>query len=199
MKQQTITTFLIIIFLFVFRLFLGIQINFSHEDYTQIYLIGLENAFSGKWSYWGPDVVWSKTQLPGALQGLLVGLPLRLTNHPYSPIIVSNIITCLGLVLLSFYAKKRFPKLSLNFLLILFLLFPFYLFHGVVVINTAYLVFTGSLLFISVFDLFIYRDSIILKKPSYYFFIIGFSMFFTYQLHLTWVMYLPFIYSIAIS
>lgn len=184
---------LIILLLLIFRIFLGIQINFSHEDYQQIYLMGLENAFSNQWSYWGPDVVWSKTRLPGALQGLLGGIPIRLTGHPYAPIIFSNIISAAGLLLMSFYTKKRFPQFSLYFLIPFFLLLPFYLFHGVVMLNTAYLIFSGALLFIPVFELFIYRDQMVLKNPAYYFLAIGFSLLFTYQLHLTWVMYIPFI------
>ncbi len=190
-KIFNITGFILI--LLVFRIFLGIQINFSHEDYKQIYLIGLENAFSGDWSFWGPDVIWSKTRLPGAMQGLLAGIPLRLTKHQYSPIILSNIIAFAGLVLLAFYAKRRFPNLSLYFLLALFLLFPFGLFNGVVLLNTSYLIFSGAILFIAVFELFIYRNDLLLNSWLY-FFALGFSLMFTYQLHLTWVVFIPFIF-----
>jgi len=190
-KPLSIVCFILIIL--VFRIFLGIQINFSQEDYTQVYLIGLENAFSGKWSYWGPDVVWSKTRLPGAMQGLLAGIPLRLVKNEYAPIILSNIISCAGLVLLGFYAKRRFPDLSIYFLLALFLLSPFMLFNGVVLLNTAYLIFSGAILFIVAFELFVYRKEL-LWNSGLYFFALGFSLLFTYQLHLTWVMYLPFVF-----
>lgn len=193
MKQKHLIVALTILCLLVFRIYLGIQINFSHNDYNQIYLLGLENAYSGHWSYWGPDIVWSKTQIPGALQGLLAGIPLRICKHPYSPLILSNIISCIGLLLIGFYAKKRFPALSICFLIPLMLLLPFYLYHGVVLLNTAYLIFTGALLFIAVADLFIYRDDLILKSTPVYFMILGFAMIFTYQLHLSWIMFLPFI------
>ncbi len=193
MKQNRFYYILLILILLVFRTFLGIQINFSHLDYEQIYLIGIENAVSEQWSYWGPDVVWSKTRLAGALQGLLVGLPLKLFGHPYAPIILSNILASAGLLMIAFYAKKRFPKLSLNFLILLVMLLPFYMYHGVVLLNTAYLLFSGAILFISVFELFLYRDQLIIKNPFWYFLSIGFALVFTYQLHLTWVMFLPFI------
>lgn len=191
-SNKTLTVTLFILFLFLCRLFLGIQINFSHEDYTQVYLIGLENAFSGHWSYWGPDVVWSRTRLPGAMLGLLVGIPLRLTENQYAPIILSNLISCAGLILLSLYAKRRFPSLSLYFLLALFLLSPFMLFNGVVLLNTAYLIFSGAILFIVVTELFIYRNDL-LWNEVYYFLALGFALLFTFQLHLSWVMFLPFI------
>ena len=182
-----------ILALILFRIFLGIQVNFSHEDYTQVYLIGLEHAFSGHWSYWGPDVVWSNTRLPGALLGFLAGMPLSLTLNEYAPIILSNIISGAGLILLSFYAKQRFPKLSIYFLLALFLLSPFMLFNGVVLLNTAYLLFSGAILFMVVFELFVYRDDV-LWPPHFNFLALGFSLLFTFQLHLSWVMFIPFVF-----
>ncbi|MFT4660399.1 MAG: hypothetical protein ACI8XB_000667 [Patiriisocius sp.] len=184
---------LIVLLLLIFRIFLGIQTNFSHLDYEQIYLMGLENAYSGNWSFWGPDVVWSQTRLAGALQGLLVGIPIKFFNHPYAPIVLSNIISTGGLVILAVYVKKRFENFSLNFILILFLLLPAYLHHGTVLLNTSYLILSGALLFISVFDRFVYQDNMFFKKTHWYFLCIGFALLFTYQLHLTWVMFLPFI------
>lgn len=193
MTKNNLLTFLLVIVLVSLRIFFGIQINFNHEDYEQIYLIGLEYAFNENWSYWGPDVVWSETRLPGAMQGFLAGFPLQIWKHPYSPIIFSNLISSFGLILLALYGKKRFPRLNINFLLALFLLLPFYMYHGTVLLNTAYLIFTGALLFIPVFELFIYRDNLIFKNTGIYFAFISFSMIMTYQLHLTWVMYLPFV------
>lgn len=193
-KRQHIINSIIILGLLVLRVFIGIQINFAHEDYNQIYLMGLEDAFSGHWSYWGPDVVWSETRLPGALQGLLAGVPFLIYKHAYSPIILSNIISVIGLVLFATYAHKRFPKLPLPYLLTLFLLLPFTFQNGVVLLNTAYLIFSSSILFISIFELFLYRDETMLNKASLYFLLIGFSMMFTYQLHLTWVMILPYLF-----
>lgn len=193
-KQQHIINSIIILSLLILRIFIGVQINFAHEDYNQIYLIGLEDAFSGNWSYWGPDVVWSETRLPGALQGLLAGVPFHIYKHAYSPIVFSNIISAIGLVLLAFYANKKFPKIPLPYLLALFLLLPFSLQNGVVLLNTAYLIFSGSILFISMLELYLYRDETILKRASLYFLFIGFAMMFTYQLHLTWVMILPYLF-----
>jgi len=185
---------LLVFTLLIFRIMLGIWTNFAHEDYIQIYLLGLENAYSGLWSYWGPEIVWSQTRLPGAMQGLLAGLPLRVTGSAYAPIIFSNLISAAGLILMAFYSKKRFPRLSIEFLLILFLLLPFCLFNGTVLLNTAYLILSGAVLFIAVAELFLYREELIFKDPSYYFLGMGMALLFTYQLHLTWVMFLPFIF-----
>ena len=135
MKNTLVVIFMLLCLLL--RIFIGIQINFSHVDYEQIYLIGLEYAFNDNWAYWGPDVVWSKTRLSGAMQGVLVGLPLQIFKHPYSPVILSNIISFTGLMLLAFYAKVRFSRLSIYFLISLFSLLPFTLFNGVVILNTC--------------------------------------------------------------
>ena len=186
-----ITVFFVFV-LFMVRLFYGIQINFSHEDYRQVYLIGLEHAFSENWSYWGPDVVWSKTRLPGAMQGFLAGAPIALTKNMYSPLIFSNLISAAGLIGLAVYTRRRFPSLSLNFILALFLIFPFGFFNGVVLLNTAYLLFSGALLFIAVFELFVYRKNELLPRWLSFFFL-GFAFVFTFQLHLSWVMFLPFL------
>ncbi len=42
---------LLLLLIFAFRLYYGIQNNFSHEDYHQIYLIGLKHYTSGVWPY----------------------------------------------------------------------------------------------------------------------------------------------------
>ena len=79
------------------------------------------------------------------MQGILAGVPIQLFKHHYSPIILSNIISFAGLMLLAFYAKIRFEKLSIYFLIALFSLLPFTLFNGVVVLNTCYLIFSENL------------------------------------------------------
>ena len=62
--------------LFAFRLYFGLSLRFFAEDESQIFLIGLRYYTTGHWPYFGPDVVWTESEIPGALQGLLVGAPL---------------------------------------------------------------------------------------------------------------------------
>lgn len=187
---------LLSIVLIAFRTWLGAHINFCHEDYEQVYLIGLEYITKDGWSYWGPDVVWSETRLAGALQAMLVGIPLSLSKNAIAPFVLSNIISSLGLILLSLYISYR-----LNYSKILVLIFvmslPFMLYHGSVLLNTAYLLLPGALVIISVLELFLYRDDTLLKNKYLYFGIMGFSVFFVYQLHLTWVMILPYMVVLA--
>src|SRR5262249_57610744 len=67
---------------FALRLAFGLCSELFGPDESQIFLIGLKYFTTGEWPYFGPDVVYTHTQLPGALQGLLVGGPLFLVAEP---------------------------------------------------------------------------------------------------------------------
>ena len=192
MKANSFLIVLLCLALYLFRCFFGLQVNFSHADYHQIYLIGLEYLTSNNWPYWGPDIVWSKTQLPGGLQALLVGDSINFFNHYTAPIFISNLFSSFGLILLSLYISKRLTNLPPYLILLLTHLFAFNVFHGAVLLNTAYLLFSGALVFISVLELFLFAKNTLLPK-KYYFLAIGLALTFTMQLHLSWVMILPYL------
>src|SRR3954451_25366528 len=73
--------------LFAFRLYFGLSLRFFAEDESQIFLIGLLYYTTGHCAYFDPDVVWTECEIPGALQGLLVGAPLRIGASPEAPIV----------------------------------------------------------------------------------------------------------------
>src|SRR6185436_13029351 len=56
--------------LFAFRLLFGLCSEFFTEDETQIYLLGLRYHATGHWPFFGPDVVWTQSEIPGALPAL---------------------------------------------------------------------------------------------------------------------------------
>ena len=60
---------------FAVRLAFGLCYEFWADDELQIFLIGLRYYTTGEWPFFGPDVVYSQTRIPGALVGLLVGTP----------------------------------------------------------------------------------------------------------------------------
>jgi hypothetical protein len=60
---------------------------FWFEDERQVYLIGLQSFARGEWPYFGADVVWTGGQVPGALLGWLIRLPLAMWPAPESPIV----------------------------------------------------------------------------------------------------------------
>src|SRR6185436_14838094 len=74
---------IVLLLAFCFRLWFGLSLGLTHEDAKQIYLIGLKSYLTGTWPYFGPDVAPS-VQIPGALQGLVIALPLYLVPLPES-------------------------------------------------------------------------------------------------------------------
>ena len=85
-----------VIALFAFRLLYGLSSEFFFEDETQIFLMGLRYYATGAWPYFGPDVVWTKSEIPGALQALLVGVPLKIVPVPEAPYVFLNLLSMAG-------------------------------------------------------------------------------------------------------
>src|SRR5262249_52601217 len=73
---------------FLFRLLFGLSREFFFEDETQIFLLGFRYYATGDWPFFGPDVVWTRSEIPGALQALLVGLPFRVAPIPEAPFVL---------------------------------------------------------------------------------------------------------------
>src|SRR6476660_300087 len=96
--------------LFALRLYFGLSSHFFAEDESQIFLIGLRYYATGRWPYFGPDVVWTLSEIPGALQGLLVGAPLALVPVPEAPSVVVNLLSFGALAMLSWYITRRVPS-----------------------------------------------------------------------------------------
>ena len=82
---------------FVFRLLYGLSSEFFFEDETQIYLMGLRYYATGEWPYFGADVVWTRSEIPGALQALLVGFPLKIAAVPEAPFVLLNLLSVAAL------------------------------------------------------------------------------------------------------
>src|SRR5580658_1778889 len=93
--------------LFAFRLLFGLSREFFFEDETQIFLMGFRYYATGAWPYFGPDVVWTKSEIPGALQALLVGLPLKALAVPEAPFILLNGLSMAALALWCWYVRRR--------------------------------------------------------------------------------------------
>ena len=93
--------------LFGFRLLYGLSMPFWFEDERQVYLIGLQSFARGEWPYFGADVVWTGGQVPGALLGWLIRLPLELWSAPESPVVFLNLLSFAALALLAWYLSRR--------------------------------------------------------------------------------------------
>ena len=130
---------------FLFRLGFGLSSQFQDEDTKQIYLLGLKFYTTGAWPYFGPDVT-PTIQIPGALQGLVVGLPLYILPLPEAPYVLLNVLSFSSLCFFAWYCSKRLPELPKWFVWSWLLTAPWALNLSTHIYNPSY-VLPGAILF----------------------------------------------------
>ena len=185
-----------LVIIFLLRLFYGISYRFWGHDEFHIYLIGLKFYTTGEWPFWGPDIVYTQTQIPGALQGLLVGLPLFLLPIPEAPFILLHILSFSALCLLAFYICKRLPDMPKWLVWGGILLNPWGFNLSTYIVNPSYVLFGAVLFFISFLES-LPKLTIGFISRRFCFFLMGFATFWIMQLHMSWVL-LPFFTFFAI-
>lgn len=134
------TVVALLVMAFAIRLAFGLLSEFWGEDEFQIYLIGLKFYTTGVWPFYGPDVVYSQTQIPGALQGLLIGGPLWVSALPEAPYVLLNLLSTSALALLGWYIGRRVPDVPRWFLWSWVFFSPWSLDVSTHIINTSYVV-----------------------------------------------------------
>jgi len=183
---------IMLLLLFALRLAYGLCSEFWFPDELQVYLIGLKFYTTGHFPYFGPDIVYTSSQIPGALQGLLVGLPFYLLKIPEAPYIFLNLLSMSALCLFAVYIQKRFCETPKWFIWIWLLTCPWTMNFSTHILNPSYVLFGAVLFFIGFFEA-MPKLSIGFLKPWMAFFLMGFALFWVYQLHMSWVLLLPFI------
>ncbi len=166
------------------------------SDEIQTYLLGVKYATTGLWPYYGNDVIKPPenlellTQDPGALEGLLIGLPFRLWASPAAPFILANLLSMAGFLFLAWYISQRLPKLPVWFVLAWTLVAPWCVHYTTNIMELSYSIPAACLFFVAFFEsLPPYR----LGKIPYPLAngLMGLSLSWWVQLHRTWVMLLP--------
>ncbi|MFM7024174.1 MAG: hypothetical protein ACKOXB_14470 [Flavobacteriales bacterium] len=189
MKQKY---FLLLIFgLFVLRIVYGVVSEFWGEDELQIYLIGLKSYTTGTWPYFGPDIVYTNTQIPGALQGLLVSAPLYILSIPEAPMIFLGILSFASLSLLATYISKRFSDIPKWLIWTIVLTTTWVMHFSTRVVNPSYVLLFSIPFFISFLEIIeVYKDAFMKKGLA--FFTMGIATTLVMQIHMSWVLLLPF-------
>ncbi len=182
----------LLVLLFALRLIYGLCSEFWFPDELQVYLIGLKFYSTGQFPFFGPDVVYTGSQIPGALLGLLVGLPFYLLKIPEAPYILLNLLSIASLSLFAVYIQKRFTETPRWFIWVWLMTCPWTMNLSTHIYNPSYILF-GAILFFIGFIESIPRLSIKFIKPSLSFFLMGFALFWVLQLHMSWVLLVPFI------
>lgn len=182
----------VILFLFMLRLINGLCSTFWLEDEIQVYAIGLKFFSTHHFPYFGPDIVYTNSQVPGSLQGLMVGLPFFITPIPEAPYILLNILSMSALIFFALYLQRKFPGVPIWFTWIWIFICPWAINYSTHIINISYLLFGSILFFVGFFES-IPKLSIGFLKLRTAFFLMGFSFFWIFQFHMSWVLLLPFI------
>src|SRR5213082_1269480 len=183
--------FLALLFVaFLFRLSFGLCSQFWTDDERQVYLIGLKFYSTGAWPYFGPDVS-SGVQVPGALQGLLTGLPLFAAHVPEAPFVLLNLLSFASLYFFAWYCTRRLPGTPAWFIWGWLLTAPWTLNFSTHVVNPSYVLTGGILFFVGALEIIpATRKALVPTRLAN--FMMGFALLWVMQLHLSWVALVPF-------
>ena len=177
--------------LFVFRLGFGLSQTFYSPDELQTYLIGLRTYTDHIWPYFGPDLIVTETgfysQIPGALEGLLVGLPFYIFPIPEAPFLLLNLLSLGGLALFSLYISKHMRHVSFFFILAWLAVLPWNLHESANIINPSYLLFGSCVFFLGFFES-IPETARGWLSPAAAFGCMGFGIFWDMQFHFSFVL-----------
>lgn len=178
--------------LFVFRLLFGLSSEMFFEDETQIFLIGLRYYATGHWPFFGPDIVWTRSEIPGALQGLLVGVPLRLLPIPESPYILLNLLSAIALAAEAWYICARVPSAPRWLVWGWLFTIPWTMQFSTHIINPSYVLAAAVAFFIGFFEAVpAFRLGVV--RPATAFALMGAALLWIMQIHMSWPLLLPYI------
>jgi hypothetical protein len=177
--------------LFAFRLCFGLSSEFFFEDETQIYLLGFRYYATGHWPFFGPDVVWTRSEIPGALQALLVGLPLRIAAIPEAPVVLLNLLSFAALAALARYTSMQLPHVPRWLIWGWFMTVPWTLQFSTHVINPSYVLPAAVVFFIGFFEAL---PAFTLRRipPPFAHAMMGAAVTWILQIHMSWPLLLPF-------
>jgi hypothetical protein len=191
-RRRRLIFFSLLLLAFLFRLFVGLCSQFRDSDTKQIYLLGLKFYTTHTWPYFGPDVIWGEVQIPGALQALLVGAPFFVLPIPEAPYILLNLLSFAALCLLAWYCCKRLPEMPTWFVWSWVLTAPWVLDLSTSVYNPSYVLPGSILFFVGALEIYPYTSKQVLS-PRLANFMMGFALFWVMQLHLSWVLLVPYV------
>ncbi|HSS22141.1 MAG TPA: hypothetical protein VLL54_18875 [Pyrinomonadaceae bacterium] len=190
-RKKRVIVFSLLFLAFLFRLFFGLCSEFWTDDPKQLYLIGLKFYATGSWPYFGPDVT-STIQIPGALQGLVIGLPFYLLPIPEAPYLLLNLLTFSSLCFFAWYCCQRLPELPKWFVWIWFLTAPWTLNVSTYIFNPSYVLPGAILFFVAALETYpSLSKGLIARRWAN--FMMGISLFWIMQFHLSWVVLVPYV------
>lgn len=188
-RKKLIAVVVLLALAFLFRLAFGLCSDFWTDDERQVYLIGLKFYATGAWPYFGPDVT-NTIQIPGALQGLVVGLPLSVWHAPEAPYVLLNALSFASLCFFAWYCARRLPEIPAWIIWTWLLTAPWTLNFSTHIVNPSYVLAGGILFFVGLFETlpFLRRGLVPLRYAN---FMMGFGLCWVMQFHMSWVVLVP--------
>lgn len=183
---------------FGFRFYFGLHCppTIIAEDEIQTYLIGLKSYTTCTWPYFGTDMQGGaggySGQMAGALEGLLIAVPLWIWQNPLAPYLFLNLLTFMAFTLLAWYCHKRVPGVPAWFIFTWVYIAPWCTHFSTVMINESYSI-VGSILFFLGFMESVPAIKRDLIPISFSNILMGFGFCWVLQLHMSWVMLIPFL------
>jgi hypothetical protein len=174
---------------FGLRLLYGLASDFWGGDPLQIFLIGLRAYTLREWPYFGPDVVYTQTQVPGAMQGLVIAGPLWVVPRPEAPIVFLNVLSFAGLVCLAWYVQRRVRGVPAWFTWPWLLFSPWTLNLSTHILNPSYVLPASIVFFICLLEVLPARLGVMSGPAA--FFGLGASLLWIAQFHLSAVVLVP--------
>ncbi len=177
--------------IFLFRLLYGLSREFFLEDETQIFLMGLRYYATGAWPFFGADVVWTNSEIPGALQALLVGVPFKIIAIPEAPFALLNVLSMAALAAFAWYVTARLPQLPKWLVWIWLMTLPWTLEFSTHIVNPSYLLAASLVFFIGFFEAMpVFRLGKIPEQAAFAF--MGAAIAWAFQIHMSWPLLLPY-------
>ena len=173
--------------LFLLRCACGLSGDFWGDDPRQTFLIGFSAWARHVWPFFGADVVWTRSRLPGALQGLLIAGPLSVSATPEAPILVLNLLSFAALAGLAHYLTRRLPRLPAWFIWGTLLTTPWTTNFSTHIVNTSYILPAAIVFFIGFFEATPALASGLLR-PFWAWSAMGFGLVWMMQIHMSWVL-----------
>lgn len=171
---------------------------FWSEDERQIYLIGLRSFARGEWPYFGADVVWNGSQLPGALQALLIRWPLSLWAAPEAPFVLLNLLSLVALGAFAWFLTRRFPDVPSWIVWGLLFTCPWTLNFSTHTINTSYILPGAIAFFVGFFEAMpTFRREVVPVPLAWA--LMGFGLLWIVQIHMSWVVLPVYVLAVAIA
>ena len=183
---------LAIVMAFAFRLGFGLSAPLFTEDETQIYLLGLRLHATHAWPFFGPDVVWTESQIPGALQALLVGLPFEALSIPEAPYVLLTLLSTSALAAFAWYLCARLPGLPRWLVWGWLMTLPWTLELSTHIINPSYVLPASLVFFIAWLEAWPHLSTHRLS-PTFCHALMGAAIAWVAQVHMSWPLLLPFV------